>query len=332
MTLFDLVKKLVNIPSVTGREGEIGDFLSRYLEEQGFAVQEQKIDERRKNILAVVGQRPGILLCTHMDTVPPFFGASEDESFIYGRGACDAKGIMASMIWAARDLMEQGVAEIGLLFVVGEETDSIGAKTANALDMQPDFIIFGEPTENKLGSGHRGNVTVKIAAKGKTAHSASPHRGESAIERLLDILQTIRGLDFGDDPVMGRSFLNIGTIEGGVAPNVVASSACAEISIRSVCPAEHVIDKLKALASREVEFHILTQSEPQILLTIPGFDQVFLPYGTDIPHLRKFGRALLIGPGSFLDAHTENEKIEKGRLLEAVDIYKTLVKKLLFGY
>jgi acetylornithine deacetylase len=292
-------------------------------------LKEQIIDKGRRNILATAGSAPRVILCTHMDTVPPHFSASEDEHYIYGRGACDAKGIMASMIWSAQEMKGEGVTEIGLLVVVGEETDSIGAKMANSLKVGSDFVIFGEPTENKLGIAHKGIVTFKITAKGKAAHSAFPQSGESAIEMLLDALQRIYALDFGQDPVMGSSVLNIGTIEGGVAPNVVADNAGAEITIRSVLPSKQILQKIKAVLKKNVEITVLTQSEVQKLFTVPGLDQAVLPYGTDIPHLKSFGKPLLLGPGSFLVAHTEGEKIEKRQLLEAVKIYKDIVRKLL---
>lgn len=329
MNLFELTKKLVNIPSVTGFEDKIADFLCGYLESQDFNLKEQIIDKRRRNILATVGSAPRVILCTHMDTVPPHFSASEDEHYIYGRGACDAKGIMASMIQSAQEMKGEGVTEIGLLIVVGEETDSIGAKKANSLKVGSDFVIFGEPTENKLGIAHKGIVTFKITAKGKAAHSAFPQSGESAIEMLLDALQRIYALDFGQDPVMGSSVLNIGTIEGGIAPNVVADSAGAEITIRSVLPSKQILQKVKAVLKKNVEITVLTQSEVQKLFTVPGLDQAVLPYGTDIPHLKSFGKPLLLGPGSFVVAHTEGEKIEKRQLLEAVKIYKDIVRKLL---
>jgi len=329
VTIYELTKALVNIPSITGHEGEIADFVSSYLKSQDFDLKEQIIEEGRRNILATAGSKPRIILCTHMDTVPQYFAASEDEYYIYGRGACDAKGIMASMIWAAQELKKDGLTEIGLLFVVGEETDSIGAKMANSLRVGSRFIIVGEPTENKLGIGHKGLLTFKVIAKGKAAHSACPELGESAIEKLLDALQRIRVLDFGKDPVMGKSVLNVGTIKGGVAANVVANHASAEVSIRSALPTKQVLRKVKAVVNRKVLIEVLMQSEAQRLFTVPGLEQIVLPFGTDIPHLKSFGKPLLLGPGSFLVAHTEREKIEKRQLSEAVEIYENLVRKLL---
>lgn len=329
MDVFDLTKTLVDIPSVTGEEGEIAEFLCGFLEGQDFSVQAQEVADRRRNILAFLGSKARIILCTHMDTVPPHFPASEDEHRIYGRGACDAKGIMASMIVAAQNLKAVGLTEVGLLFLVGEETDSKGAKIANSLEIGPDFIIVGEPTENKLGVWHKGIIIFKITARGKAVHSAYPHLGESAVEKLIDSLQRIRELDFGQDPVMGKSILNIGKIKGGTAPNVIPGFAEAVVSIRSTQSSDEILAKVKTAAGQQSEIDVLTQSEPQKLYTIPNMEQVVLPYGTDIPHLKNFGKPLLIGPGSALAAHMENEWIEKKQLSEAIQIYENLVKKLL---
>jgi acetylornithine deacetylase len=329
MELLELTKKLVNIPSVTGSEEEIAGFLSDYLRGQKYEVRDQEIDGRRRNILALLGPKPRVMFCTHMDTVPPFFEAREDESHIFGRGACDAKGIMASMIWAGQELGKEGQKAVGLLFVVGEETDSIGAKKANDLGLGSEFIIVGEPTENKLGLGHKGLVTLRIDAAGKSAHSAYPDLGESAIEKLIDALREIRFLDFGEDPTWGKTLVNIGMIEGGVAPNVVPDSASATVSLRSGQTSDQIIDRIMSLVGQDVRVEILGRAEPQALFTLPGFEQVVLPYGTDIPYLRSFGKKLLLGPGSAVVAHTEKEKVEKRQLFEAVKIYKEMAKGLL---
>ncbi len=329
MNLLELTKKLVSIPSVTGSEARIADFLSGYLKSQKFEVKEQKVEGKRRNIFASLRPKPRLIFCTHMDTVPPYVKAREDKSFIYGRGACDAKGIMAAMIWAGQELNKEGLAEIGFLFVVGEETDSIGAKKAKGLGIGSEFIVVGEPTENRMGSGHKGIITLKISAEGKSAHSAYPHLGESAIEKLLDVLHEIRSLDFGEDPVLGKTTINIGKIEGGIADNVIPDSASAMVSMRIVHASHQIVDRIKPLAGQKVKIEVLSQSEPQVLFTLPGFKQVVLPYGTDIPYLKRFGKPLLLGPGSALVAHTEEERIEKKQLKDAVEIYKKIAKKLL---
>lgn len=329
MNLLELAKKLVSIPSATGTEAEIADFLSGFLRSKGFKVKEQKVEGKRRNILALLQPKPRAIFCTHMDTVPPFLGVREDSSYIYGRGACDAKGIMASMIQAVQELRKEGMAEIGLLFVVGEETDSIGAEKANRLGVESEYIVVGEPTENRMGTGHKGILNLKILAEGKSAHSAFPHLGESAIEKLLDVLQDIRFLDFNEDAVMGRTVVNIGKIEGGIAYNVIPDSASAAVSLRTVHDSDLIVERIKALAGKKAQVEVVSRSEPQVLFTVPGFEQVVLPYGTDIPHLRSFGKPLLLGPGSALIAHTAEERVEKQQLFDAVEIYKRLAGKLL---
>ncbi|MFQ5641659.1 MAG: M20/M25/M40 family metallo-hydrolase [bacterium] len=329
MTLFELAKKLIDIPSVSGDEAAVGDFLSAHLKGLGFQVREQRVRENRVNVLAETGARPKVILCTHMDTVPPFLDASEDEKNIYGRGACDAKGIMAAMIAAAESLLRAGATDFGLLFLVGEETDSLGAQTSNSLNISSDYIIVGEPTENKLAVGHKGLTSMKLTARGRSAHSALPELGDSAIEKLLDVLNRIRETNFGEDPLLGNATLNIGAINGGLAHNVIADRATATLSVRNTVACENVVTKISSLAGEDIQLEILLKSEPQKLLALPDFEHIVVPYGTDIPHLRNFGKPLLIGPGSITVAHTRDEYISKKQLSEAVDIYMNLVITLM---
>jgi acetylornithine deacetylase len=328
LTLFELTKKLINIPSITEEEGQLAYFLSSYFKDSGFQVLQQEIGSTRMNILATMHQKPRIILNTHLDTVPPFIPAKEDETHIYGRGACDAKGIMAAMIFALLNLKKKGVKEVGLLLVVGEETDSIGAKNASHLNVGSDYIIVGEPTSNTLGKGHPGLITLKLQAKGKAAHSALPHLGESAIDKLIDALYKIRQLDLGTSE-LGQNTVNTGRIEGGVAHNVIADSASSVISIRNSVPSEIILKKITNSINNLVEIDVLTQSEPQFTYTIPDMEQTILPFSTDIPHLKNFGKPLLIGPGSAEVAHTADEKIEKNQLNQAVEIYQNLIITLL---
>ena len=327
--LMSLAGALVSIPSVTGEEGALGDFLSGHLSGHGFHVEEQTVDGRRRNILAVGGPSPRVLLCTHQDTVPPFIPASEDEDFLYGRGSCDAKGIMAAMVHALRTMSPEVRAACGLLFVVGEETDSAGAERANSLSVRPEFIIVGEPTENKLGLGHLGYIALRIIARGKKAHSGYPHLGQSAVLKLVDVLQKLRGLDLGQDPVLGRTLLNIGRLEGGVAANVIPDLAWAEVSIRSGLPSRDILDKVREAVAGQAELELQVASEAQKLFTVAGFETTVLSYGTDIPHLRVFGRPLLLGPGSILEAHIDKERISKREMREAAGLYQKLIMRLL---
>ena len=231
MHVFELTKTLVNIESVTGHEKACSEFLWGYLAARRFQVELQPVSRDRANVFAWWGN-PEVVLSTHLDTVPPFFPAREDEEFIYGRGACDAKGIVASQIAAAERLLDEGVGDFGLLFVVGEETTSDGAREANLYPRGSRYIINGEPTENKLVTGSKGNLRLDILTKGKMAHSAYPHLGESAIEKLLDILADLRKLPLPEDAWLGPSTLNVGVIAGGRAANVIPDEARAQV----VCP------------------------------------------------------------------------------------------------
>lgn len=334
MNVFELTKALVNIPSPTGREGALGEILAGLLRERGFSVLEQAVEPGRKNLYATVDPEPRIVFCTHMDTVPGPARAREDGTYIFGRGACDAKGIMATMLTAAQELVTEGRRDIGLLFVVGEETDSLGARTANALAAQappaagPRFLIVGEPTGNILGCGHLGILTVALAAKGRRIHSAFPHLGDSAVEKLLDVLADIRRLDFGSEPVLGPTRMSIVQISGGDAPNVIPDAARAVVSLRTGVAPDGILDVIREAVGGRAEVAVISKSDPQVLHTIPGFESAVMPFGSDIPHLKAFGTPLLIGPGSALDAHTEAEKIEKKQLLDAVEIYKRLAREL----
>lgn len=330
-TVFDVIsltRQLVDIPSVTGQEREIGDFLFQLLSGEAWNCTRQLVAAERFNLLALQGRAP-VLLTTHIDTVPDFFPSSEDESFVYGRGACDAKGIAASMICAAQEISHRGVAGVGLLFVIGEETDSIGATKAKELELDCSFIINGEPTDNELAVGHKGIVHACISVEGVAAHSAYPEQGESAIEKLMDFLSMLRQTTFPSDAHLGPSHLNIGKIRGGKAVNVLAASAQAEILIRTVTESERYIKLLHKLSDSVCNVEILKTSEPQKMEAVGGFPTKVVGYGTDIPVLRKLGRPLLFGPGSILEAHTVQEKIPKQQLLDAVEHYQTLVRDLL---
>jgi acetylornithine deacetylase len=327
--LFELVKSLVDIPSVTGNEAALADFLGALLAEERFDLRSQDVEAGRRNILAVAGGAPAVILCTHMDTVPGRAEAGEDDLNLYGRGACDAKGIMAAMIVAARELRDEGLKDFGLLFLVGEETDSIGAKKANLMDPGSRFIVVGEPTGNKLATAHKGVLTLTLTAAGKAAHSAYPERGESAILKLLDVLSDVRELDFGRDPVLGPTVMNVGQIDGGTASNVIPDRAGAVLSFRTGVSPDLVLSGIRSAAAGRVDIAVRTKSQPQVLFTLPGFPTELMPYGTDIPYLTAFGRPLLLGPGSVLDAHIENERVEKKQLEDAVVIYKMLVRRLL---
>jgi len=327
LDVIELTRKLVDVPSITGEEGEVGEVLYDLLKGQGWDCLRQEVASDRFNVLATRGKGT-ILLTTHIDTVPPFVSSREDADFVYGRGSCDAKGIAAAMICAAEALLREDFSDFGLLFVVGEETDSIGAAKVQELNLDCSFFIDGEPTDNELVIAHKGIVYARISAQGVAAHSAYPEKGESAIEKLIDILNRLREAEFPTDSRLGETHFNIGTIEGGRAANVVADHAQADILLRTVSKSQHYLTLLEEQVDGQGRLEVLKTSEPQEMEAIEGFPTKIVGYGTDIPVLRPLGKPLLFGPGSIFDAHTADEKVSKQELLNAVDLYQKLVREL----
>lgn len=330
MNVFELTRKLIDIPSITGDELAVGQFLSQYLEQQGFSVERQEAAPDRFNVIATTEAPPRVVFSTHMDTVPPFIESSEDEEFIYGRGSCDAKGIMAAQIFAAKRLRDEGVNDVGLLFTVDEEAGSLGAQVANKhpLARECHYLINGEPTDSLLATGTKGSMRVMIMTEGRAAHSAYPEAGESAIDKLLDILEKIRACEWPEDSFFGTTTCNIGVINGGVRPNVIADKARAELQIRLGIDIEQVKKALEEAAGGRGRIEFSTAHNPVKLFSVDGFEQCVVRFTTDIPHLSEWGKPLLLGPGSILVAHTDHEKISKQELADAVDLYIDLAKTL----
>lgn len=331
MDLFELTKKLIDIPSVTGEEKAAGEFLSAQLESLGYKVERQELEKDRFNVFATTGATPRVVLSTHMDTVPPYIAASEDEELIYGRGACDAKGIIAAQITAAEQLRAEGVNEVGLLFTVDEEAGSAGARIANAnpLASECEYLINGEPTDNKLASATKGSLRLTLNAKGRSAHSAYPEQGASAIEKLLDVLQDLRQCQWPNDELLGETTCNIGVISGGTRPNVIPAEASAVLQVRLVNDADSVKSILEQVVAGRAAVEYLSVHNPAHLFTVNGFDQCVVRFTTDIPYLSRWGKPLLIGPGSIFQAHTEGEYVSKRELREAVTLYAGLTRSLL---
>ncbi|MGH9669817.1 MAG: M20/M25/M40 family metallo-hydrolase [Terriglobales bacterium] len=330
MDLFALTCKLVDVDSTTGREAAVGELLLRELEALGYDALKMPVEGDRFNVYASPrGQaRPAVVFSTHMDTVPPFFPSSEDAEKIYGRGACDAKGIIAAQISAAEKLRKEKVP-VGLLFLVGEERDSAGAKVANQHAPGSKFLINGEPTENKLAVASKGSLRVEITASGKMAHSAYPELGESAIEKLLAALDRLRALRLPSDPEIGPTTVNIGVLEGGRAPNVIADHARAHLLYRLVAPAEKLKQEIRAAVGGLATVDFVLEIPFVRLRALDGLATMVAAFTTDIPALSNWGEPLLAGPGSIHVAHTEGEYVEKKQLLEAVELYCAITKRLL---
>jgi acetylornithine deacetylase len=327
MELFELTKTLVNIPSVTGQEGACTEFMRGQLLERGYNVELQPVSEGRSNILAFHGA-PEVVLSTHLDTVPPFVPASEDNEFIYGRGSCDAKGIAASQVLAAERLRDEGVRDFGLLLLVGEETTSDGAQAANAAPRGSKYMINGEPTENKLIIGSKGNLRLDVRTRGRMAHSAYPHLGESAIEKLLDILADLRRLPLPQDPVLGPSTMNIGVIAGGRAANVIPDEALAEILVRTVKHSAELRAQIQELLEGRCEYVFVRDTPVLLMEKLDGYETDVVAFTTDLPSLTRWGRPFLMGPGAISVAHTDHERVRKRDLVRAVDLYCRLVREL----
>ncbi len=325
-----LTRELVDIPSVTGEEFQIGTSVGELLVRLGYHIELQDVADERSNIFATTEVAPRVVLSTHMDTVPPFIESSEDDEFIYGRGACDAKGIIAAQIAAAEKLRAEGIKDIGLLFTVDEEVTSAGAKLANEHPLAAgcEYLINGEPTDNRLAVGTKGSLQATISTTGRAAHSAYPEQGESAIEKLLDVLADLRQVDWPSDEVFGETTCNIGVLSGGKRANIIPDSAEAAILIRLAANAKLVRAELEKTVAERATINYKSTHDPIRLLMLDGFEQMLARFTTDIPYLSNWGKPLLIGPGSILVAHTDHERVSKRELLDAVDLYIRLVKSL----
>ena len=328
MTLSQRIQELINIPSVTGDEAQVLQYLESVLTDMGLPVYREAVSEQRWNLYAGWEAESPVVFCTHVDTVPPFFPARTEEGRIHGRGACDTKGIMAAMLEGGQRLLEEGQRP-SYLFVVGEETDSIGAKTAAATGRRAHAIIVGEPTDNALATGHKGVLSYTLKTSGRAAHSAYPDRGSSAIHALLDLIADIRSTDWGRSDVLGEATLNVGLISGGIAMNTFAPDAEARLMHRIVDSAKQRREQLLQLVGDRAEVSFHSVSEPQLLRTVEHFETKAVNFGSDIPYLHSMGDCLLLGPGSVHDAHTPDESIALREVEEAVELYIRLFKQLL---
>jgi acetylornithine deacetylase len=331
-----LTRRLIDIESTTYGEGTVGAYLAELLDERGFAVERMHVAHKgedgastdRFNVFAgTAGETPELVLSTHMDTVPPFFASSEDDETIYGRGACDAKGIIVAQIAAAERLRAGGV-KAGLLFLVGEERDSLGAKVANEQPKGSRYLINGEPTDNRLGIASKGVLRAAVRASGKMAHSAYPELGESAIHKLIEALDRVLKIPLPTSDDVGPSTLNIGLIEGGRATNVIADKATGQVLVRLVGPSDETRAALQAAVAGLAEIDFTLEIPFVRLRAIEGMDTMIAAFTTDIPALTNWGEPLLLGPGSIHVAHTPDERLAKRELFEAIDLYTEIASRL----
>jgi acetylornithine deacetylase len=325
--MLSLLESLISIPSTTGEETDLALALERMLSARGYRVYRQHVTQDRFNVLALTDQSPGVVLCTHMDTVPPYKAFKQKTGWIWGRGSCDAKGSMAAMITAADELREAGEHRFGLLFVVGEEFDSDGARIAAKNNPGSHAVILGEPTDNRLAVAQKGSMVFRMTARGDGGHSAGS--GASALHRLIRRAQQLLDTGWGQDPLLGTTTLNIGTLQGGDAVNVIASTAELEGIFRLAGPPEPVRKKLLSAADDSVTIEILSVSEPQRFNSVDGFETTVVGFGSDAAWLRPLGPVYLVGPGSIRYAHQSGERIQIRQLEEAVSVYRRLVMRLI---
>lgn len=323
-----LAAELLSINSSTGAEGGAVDFVSKWLVARGWNVFLQEVTRGRANVWAS-RSGGGVTLSTHLDTVPPYIAPRLDGDRLRGRGACDAKGIAAAMLVAADNLARAGENRVDLLFVVGEEKGSDGARAANRLQATSKFLVNGEPTESKLASGAKGSLRVTVRTRGRAAHSAYAHLGESAIMPMLKILPELDSLDLPHDDVLGATTVNVGTLKGGTEANIVPALAEAEIMFRLVGDVEEVRKQVDKWADGRAEIEYGSFIPAQHFQTIGGFDVAPVAYTSDIPLLGRWGTPLMFGPGSIHVAHTPDEYIDVGELRRAVDSYEKIIKSLL---
>jgi acetylornithine deacetylase len=325
---FELTRRLIEIESITENEQHVAVFLRDRLASLGWNASLQEAAPGRPNVTALLG-KPELVFTTHIDTVPPYLPFREDDDNIYGRGACDAKGIAAAQIEAAERLRHSGENRIGLLFVVGEERNSAGAIFANRTPPGSRFCIDGEPTENRLAVGSKGSLRAELPVRGRAAHSAYPEMGDSAILKLLDLLQDLRAMELPSDALLGQTTCNIGILEGGTKPNIIPDHARAEVMFRSVEPIDRLKQRLEALVAGRAAVTYPFEVPPFMMNVLEGFETAVVSFTTDVPFLTRWGKPYLIGPGSILDAHTANEKISKKQLVDGIDLYVDLARKLL---
>jgi acetylornithine deacetylase len=329
MDVVALTRQLVDIESITGNEALVGDAVHGELRRLGYQANQVPVEGNRCNVYATWPQqpRPTIVFSTHMDTVPPFIPSSEDATRVYGRGSCDAKGIIATQIAAAERLRAEGI-HVGLLFLVGEERDSLGAQVANRQSSGCRFLVNGEPTENRIASASKGTLRVNVIAEGRMAHSAYPELGESAIDKLLEALNRLRAMKLPTGEGIGPCTLNIGVIEGGRAPNVIPDQAQAQLLYRLVGPADALQRDIEQTVRGVAKVEFILEIPFVRLRTLDGLPTMVAAFTTDIPFLSNWGQPLLVGPGSIHVAHTDGEYVEKKQLSDAVDLYCSIAKRL----
>lgn len=325
----DLLMRWLEIPSVTGDEQRFLETLEAHFGALGFQATRQPLSPTRWNLLLTRGAPPRVLYSTHVDTVPPHLPVRREGDTIFGRGACDTKGGIVAMAAAGQRLLDEGLEDFGYLFVVGEEVDHAGARLAPQLGVQTERIILCEPTTNRVVAAQKGMIKLHLTAAGKAAHSAYPTRGVSAVDRLLDALQRLRNFAWPTHDVLGPTTLNIGVIEGGVAANVFAPSARAEVLIRAVSEVAPLLPKIRELCGEHVHVEVPACNDPVIFDPPDGVDTITVAFNTDASYMREIAPIWLVGPGDIQVAHADHEQISIADLNAGIDLYYALARRVL---
>jgi acetylornithine deacetylase len=326
-----LARQLIDIPSPSDHELDVANFLFEELTRLGYSCRKQEVSADRFNVFASPGGRPRVVVNSHIDTVPPWFESRDDGELLYGRGACDTKGIIAAMVAAGERLRAEGMRDFAFLFVVGEETDSAGAKSANAAyhDLGSEYVLVGEPTESVFARASKGALTCGLRFEGIAAHSAYPERGDSAIAKMVAAIAEINRTDWGHDEILGKTTANVGVVRGGEKPNIIAGWAEADLMCRITGEEASILEKLGDLIAEHDGKIVWSRGNPPQFMFVPeGKPSTIVAFNTDVPHLGNLGKPMLFGPGSILDAHGAGEKIAKRDLLAAVETYVETVKGL----
>ncbi|KCV70335.1 hypothetical protein H696_02662 [Fonticula alba] len=337
----DTLREMVRIESISGNELRMSQWLADRLMGAGWDVEQQQVEPSRYNVLAyhpANRHRLKALFSSHIDTVPPFLPFSENAETMFGRGTADAKGSVSAMIHAAESLNStiaavEGVidpTQLGLLFVVGEEVNHIGMRHANELNLHSvEHFVSGEPTESLLAVGHKGMWKFRLEIFGRAAHSGYPHLGESAISPMLDLLRELNTMALPVSDLLGPTTLNIGILGGGVAANVVPDYASAEIMVRVSTNLAEVKTLIERVVRDRATITDLSENEPFICDTIPGFNTTIVAYNTDLPFFEGDHKSYLLGPGSITVAHTDDEQISKRELVDAVGLFRRMAVHML---
>lgn len=324
----ELLTELVAIPSVTGSEGALLDFLERRYTASGWTVEPMKVAPDRRNLFVHRGH-PSVVLTTHADTVPPFFPPRREGDVLVGRGACDAKASLAAQAVALEELARQGSGEVGLLVLVGEERGSDGALAANRRPHLARYLVGGEPTGSRFVAGSKGCMRIEVEARGVSGHSSEPSTGRSAVDPLLDFLNDLRALKFPEHRVFGATTMNIGVLAAGTAPNVIAETARAEVIFRTGEPIETLLAHIRPMAEGRVELRVGYRSDPVSFRCPKANPGEIVSFACDLPLLPAWGEPILFGPGSIRDAHGAEEKVSLPEVAAAVGVYVGLVRGLL---